>query len=274
MNVDTTRQVDQIRRISRTGDAREVALAAYGRLIDLLETLDPADWQAPTECPDWNVADMVGHLIGAAKSGASVRESTRQQLWGKRHADEFSGNTLDAANALQVRDHAELSPSERIAALRRVAPAAVAGRMRLPRPLRRVSVALDPGGSTASGMPSRLTLGHLMDVIYTRDVWLHTIDIARATGRPYEPVGDVDGRIVEDVVAEWAGRHGRPFVLVLTGPDAVRFRQGEGGGHLHLDAIDFGRVLSGRAEVGDAGGVEVEADPPETVALLGTRVAF
>jgi uncharacterized protein (TIGR03083 family) len=274
MNLDTTRQVDQIRRISRAGDAREVALAAYGRLIDLLEALEPADWRAPTECPGWDVADMVGHLIGAAKAGASVRESTRQQLWGRRHADEFGGNTLDAANALQIHDHTELTPPERIEALRRAAPAAVDGRMRLPRPLRRVSVPLDPGGSTATGMPSRLSLGHLMDVIYTRDVWLHTIDIARATNRPYEPVPDVDGRLVEDVVAEWAERHGRPFVLVLTGPDGVRFRQGEGGGHLHLDAIDFSRVLSGRAEVGDAGGVEVEADPADTVRLLETRVVF
>jgi uncharacterized protein (TIGR03083 family) len=274
MNVDTTRQVDRIQRISRAGDAREVALAAYGRLIDLLETLEPEDWRAPTECPGWDVAAMVGHLIGAAKAGASVRESTRQQLWGKRHAGEFGGNTLDAANELQVRDHAELTPTERIDALRRIAPAAVAGRMRLPRPLRRVRVPLDPGGSTATGMPPQLSLGHLMDVIYTRDVWLHTIDIARATGRPYEPVPDVDGRIVEDVVAEWAERHDRPFVLVLSGPDVVRFRQGEGGGRLHLDAIDFNRVLSGRAEVGDAGGVEVEADPAETVRLLETRVVF
>jgi hypothetical protein len=49
---------------------------------------------------------MVGHLIGAAKAGASVRESMRQQRWGKRHADEFDGNTLDGANERQIRDHA------------------------------------------------------------------------------------------------------------------------------------------------------------------------
>jgi len=29
---------------------------------------------------------------------------------------------------------------------------------------------------------------------------------------------DHDARIVADVVAEWAGRHGRPFTLHLTGP--------------------------------------------------------
>lgn len=271
MNVDTSRPVDEITPISRTGDAREVALAAYERLIELLETLGPDDWRAPTECPGWDVAAMVGHLIGAAEAGARVRESVRQQVWGKRHAGEFGGNTLDAVNELQVRDHAGLTPAERIAALRELAPAAVAGRMRLPRPLRRVSVPLDPGGSTAAGMPAHLTLGQLVDVIYTRDVWLHAIDIARATSRPFPADTAVDHRIVEDVVAEWAGRHGQPFVLVLTGPRAVRFHQGEGGGRLHLDAVEFCRVLSGRAQPDD---VEVEAEPAPVTRLLKTRLVF
>jgi uncharacterized protein (TIGR03083 family) len=273
MDVDTTVPVERIRRISRATDAREVALAAYARLLDLLERLEPDEWHAPTECTGWDVAAMVGHLIGAAKAGASVRENTRQQVWGKRHAGEFGGNTLDAANQLQVIDHADLTPEQRIAALREVAPAAVAGRMRLPGLLRRVSVSLDAGGSTAPGMPSRLSLGHLVDAVYTRDVWLHTIDIARATSRPHVAEQEVDRRIVEDVVAEWARRHGEPFVLVLSGPRAVRFRQGEGGGHLHLDAIDFCRVLSGRAEPDDPS-VAVEASPGATARLLETRVVF
>jgi uncharacterized protein (TIGR03083 family) len=271
MNVETTRPVDEITPISRAGDARQIALAAYDRLIDLLETLDAEDWRAPTECPAWDVAAMVGHLIGAAKAGARTRENLRQQLWAKRHADEFGGNTLDAANERQVRDHAKLTPAERITALREVAPAAVAGRMRLPRPLRRVTVPLDPGGSTADGMPARLSLGHLVDVVYTRDVWLHTVDIARATSRPFPTDTAIDDRIIEDIVAEWASRHDQPFVLVLTGPRTVRFHQGQGGGRLHLDAVEFCRVLSGRAQPDD---IEMEAQPTHTKRLLETRVVF
>lgn len=80
MSVDASRAVDEIHPSSRAGDARQIALAAYGQLIDLLETLDTTDWQASTECPGWDVADMVGHLIGAAKAGARVRENLRQQL--------------------------------------------------------------------------------------------------------------------------------------------------------------------------------------------------
>jgi uncharacterized protein (TIGR03083 family) len=271
MSVETMRSIDDIAPIRRDTDAREVALAAYDRLVGLLADLTPHEWSAPTECTGWDVAAMVGHLVGAGKAGASVREGVRQQWWGKRHASEFDDNVLDAANERQVRDHAHLSSAERVAALREIGPRAVRGRMNLPRALRRVSVPLDPGGSTAPGMPDRLALGHLMDVIYTRDVWLHTIDIARAIGRDYTPDPAVDGRIVEDVVAEWARRHGEPVVLVLSGPAGGRFRQGEGGGRLHLDAIEFGRILSGRADPDE---VEVASDPPATSRLLQTRVVF
>jgi uncharacterized protein (TIGR03083 family) len=273
MDVHTDRQVSELRRISRETDAREVALAAYARLVELLERLAPADWERPTECDGWSVAAMVGHVIGAGKAGASLRQSLRQQWHGKRHAARFGGNSLDAANDLQVREHAGLLPAERIGALREVAPAAVDGRLGLPRVLRRLSVPLDAGGSTASGMPRRLILGELMDVIYTRDVWLHTIDISRATSATHEPDPQLDGRIVEDVVAEWAQRHGEPVRVVLAGPAGGRFRQGTGGPTLHLDAVEFCRILSGRAEPP----VEVGGAPEGSAAarrLLTTRLVF
>ena len=247
MNVDLTRSVEEIRPIARDTDAREVALGAYERLLDLLEQLEPEEWHAPTECPGWDVAAMVGHLIGAAKQSASLRESMRQQRWAKRHADEFDGNALDASTALQVRDHAHLSPAERLAALRELAPAAVRGRMRMPRLLRRTTIKLDEGGSLPPGSPTSLTLGYGMDVILTRDVWMHRIDIARATDRPIDLDSSVDRRVVEDVVAEWAARHGRPFRLTLHGPAGGAFCQGQGGPHLAFDPVEFCRILSGRA---------------------------
>ncbi|MDX1382582.1 MAG: hypothetical protein R3190_03005, partial [Thermoanaerobaculia bacterium] len=44
----------------------------------------------------------------------------------------------------------------------------------------------------------------LFDTILTRDTWMHRTDLAEATGRPLELTADHDGRIVADVVAEWA----------------------------------------------------------------------
>ncbi|MFC5728629.1 MULTISPECIES: maleylpyruvate isomerase family mycothiol-dependent enzyme [Nocardioides] len=251
--------IDTIPRITRGGAAERLATAAFDQLLALLDQLSVDEWDAPTDCPGWTVADMVGHLLGSAKSYASVREQVRQQMWGFRHRREFDGNPLDAINALQIEDHRTLAPAERVAALRAAAAPSVRGRMRIPAAFRRISGSVAAGGSTAAGMPSRDTLGHLVDVIITRDVWTHRVDIARATGRdlPLDP--ETDGAIVADVVAEWAGRHGQPFELTLTGPAGGAFAQGDEGERLELDAVEFCRVLSGRAD-GDG--------------LLGVRVLF
>jgi uncharacterized protein (TIGR03083 family) len=257
--METIQAIDRIARSTRDTDARELAVSAYDQLIALLETLEPDDWHARTECPAWTVADMVGHLIGAARGHASMREFARQFAWAKRHRREYDGNSLDAVNDLQVRDHAGLNPAQRVTQLRAIAPGAVDGRMGTPAVLRRIRIPMDPGGSTAVGMPDRITLGNLMDAILTRDVWLHRIDIARAVGRELTFDSDADARIVADVVAEWAGRHGQAVDLSLTGPAGGRFRQGEGGERIEMDAIEFCRVLSGRAS-GEG--------------LLGVRVVF
>jgi hypothetical protein len=68
-----------------------------------------------------------------------------------------------------------------------------------------------------------------------------------------------DGRLVADVVADWARRHGQPFTLRLDGPAGGSFTAGPGGPEIRLDAVQFCRILSGR----DA------AD-----GLLATRVPF
>lgn len=259
MTVDTARLVTDITRITRETDARDVALGAYAKVLALLQQLTADDWHARTDCPEWDVADMVGHLIGAARANGSVRELVRQQLWATRHKKEFGGNDLDAMNALQIRDHADLSPGQRVATLRALSRQAVDGRLRFPGPVRRIRFPVAQTGSTADGMPANVSLGHLMDVIYTRDVWLHRVDIARATGLSLDLDRDVDARIIEDVVAEWASRHAQPFLLTLSGPAGGVFLQGEGGEAIELDAIEFCRVVSGRAD-GDG--------------LLATRVLF
>jgi uncharacterized protein (TIGR03083 family) len=241
----TTSEVAQISPIAKGTDAAEVALAAYDQLLVLLRSLDGEEWAAATECPGWSVADMVGHLIGAAEANASLRENLRQQAWGYRHRKDHSENPLDAVNGLQVREHLSLTPAERVSALASLAPRAVAGRMSLPRPLRRVSVPIVQSGSS-TGMPPRLGLGPLVDVVYTRDVWMHTLDIARATGRNVDLSAPVNARIVADVVREWALLHGQSVDLTLTGPCGGRFVGGAGGERLELDAVEFCRTLSGR----------------------------
>ncbi|HUG86291.1 MAG TPA: maleylpyruvate isomerase family mycothiol-dependent enzyme, partial [Euzebya sp.] len=242
----TTLQPPTIPRITHR-TAAEVATAAYDQLLDLLDRLEPHHWSAPTDCTGWDVAAIAGHLIGAGKGNASLLEGVRQQVRGVRHASAFDGNALDAVNGRQVADHADLTPAERVAALRAVAPRAVRGRTRLPRPVRaiRIPLGLD-SGSALPGTQRSMSLGQLMEVVYTRDIWLHTVDIERATGVPADRGGDVDRRIIADAVADWLGLHRQPVYLHLTGPAGGAYTQGEGGPRITVDAIEWARTVSGR----------------------------
>ncbi|MFD6389554.1 hypothetical protein [Nocardia sp. NPDC060259] len=88
----------------------------------------------------------------------------------------------------------------------------------------------------------------LTEVILTRDPWMHRIDLSQATGRPLELTADHDGRIVDDVVREWAQRHGKPYRLTLHGPAGGTWTSGDADAPaIELDAIEFCRILSSRA---------------------------
>jgi hypothetical protein len=88
----------------------------------------------------------------------------------------------------------------------------------------------------------------LLDVIYTRDTWMHRIDLTRAVGRRMHTTADHDGRIIADVVADWSRRHRQPFTLQLTGPAGGTFTAAAGGPPVTLDAIEFARTVSGREQ--------------------------
>jgi hypothetical protein len=123
--------------------------------------------------------------------------------------------------------------------LKAVGPKAVKGRWRTPVPARYLPI---PFGPPIGWAP----LKYLLDVGFTRDVWAHRIDIHVAIGRPMTVTADHDGRLVADIVAEWAEIHRQAFELVLGGPAGGTFSQGVDGEHVDIDAIDFVRTLCGR----------------------------
>ncbi|MFP4513206.1 MAG: maleylpyruvate isomerase family mycothiol-dependent enzyme [Acidimicrobiales bacterium] len=257
--------IDRLERIDRGPEAWRLATAAYDALLDQLGSLSPEEWERPTVCEPWTVADMVRHLLGAAEAHASIPAFIRQQMWATRHKGEYDGNALDAWTGLHIRRHADLEPDELLARLRDIAPRAVRARSRFPALLGRIPVPVDASGNMPAGSPARITLGELNTVTFTRDTWLHRIDIARAVGREPNIDPDVDARIVEDVVIEWAHRHEAPFQLTLTGKAGGDYAQGTDGPEIELDAVSFAWILSGRDDPApDAPGAD----------LLTTRVLF
>jgi len=222
----------------RHGDWMAASREEYRRIGALLAGLTDEDWQRPTDCTEWDVRELVAHLVGNAEMSASMREMRRQQKLGRRLRPDAAG--IDGMTAVQVHERADVPPEQLVRDLADVADRAVRARRRIPAPVRAVPIPFGPPLGTRP-------LGYLMGCIYTRDAWMHRIDLARATGRPVELTAEHDGRIVADVVAEWAGVHRQPYRLALTGPAGGEFAAGTGGESITVDAVEFGRMLSGRA---------------------------
>jgi uncharacterized protein (TIGR03083 family) len=238
MATDTTPRSAARRPALDRDAARRLATTEYDRFRLLLSDLDPPDWARPTDCPEWDVRAIAGHVLGMAEMVASVRQFVAQNVGASR-----AGGGIDALTGLQVRGRARLTPPEVYERFAAVAPRAVRGRRRLSRLIGRFTL---PEDQVVGDRTERWTFGFLFDVILTRDTWMHRVDIARATGRGLALTPDHDGVLVADVGAEWGQRHGRPHRLRLTGPAGGTWAVGDGGPELELDAVEFCRVLSGR----------------------------
>jgi uncharacterized protein (TIGR03083 family) len=189
---------------------------------------------------------MYQHVLGACEAGASMRENFHQLRTARAYRKVHGGPLEAALSAVQVRERAELSPAQIVERLASIAPKTVRGRARTPAVIRNhAKLAVD------GPVHETWKLGYLVDTIYLRDLWMHHIDVARAVHRPLALSPDHDGRIVSDVVIEWARRHGKPFVLDLAGPAGGTFVKDPGDAeaeHVELDAVEFCRVLAGRGQ--------------------------
>lgn len=226
-------------RITRP-EARHLAEEEFVRFADTATSLSPDEWAMSTDCTGWDVRKMALHVLGSGDAQASVREFMHQLRRGVPLNKEIdSHHWVDGLNELQIRERDHLSNDELAAQLAAVGPKAVKGRWRTPPPMRYLPL---PFGPPVGWVP----LKYLLDVGFTRDVWAHRIDIHKAIDRPMHLTADHDGRLVADIVAEWADIHGEPFELVLDGPAGGKFTQGADGERVEIDALDFIRTLSGR----------------------------
>jgi uncharacterized protein (TIGR03083 family) len=224
-------------------DRREAAVLAAtenARFVDLVRGLEPADWSKPTDCSEWDVRAMASHVLGAMEANDSLVVFIRQFRAGKKAAGDRPD--IDGMTEIQVRERAHLRPEQLVERIAVLAPKAARGRQRVPGLMRRLPMKVEVARTMETWR-----LGYLLDTIFTRDTWMHRVDISRATGRDLVLTPEHDGRIVADVVAEWARRHGRAFTLELTGSAGGVFSADRDGERIALDAVEFARILSGRA---------------------------
>lgn len=237
----TTTRVETIPPITRA-EVEGLARTEYSRVADQLRSLAPDDWSKPTDCALWDVRAMAGHSTGMLSTFTGYRTLMGAMRTAAKAAKRSGGPMVDALTAKQVSDHAGLSRSKLIDKLDEVGPRAARWRATRPSLFRRMPMKEEVGGQQETWR-----MGYLLDVILTRDPWMHRVDIGRATGRALELTPEHDGRIVANVVAEWARRHGTPFTLILTGPAGGEYVSGENGEHITIDAVEFCRTLAGRA---------------------------
>ncbi len=155
--------------------AMRLAATEYERFAAQLGDLDPPEWHRPTSCPGWDVRAMATHVLGMADMVATPWETRRQLRAAKKRGE---GLFVDRLTALQVEERSGLEPGDIVAQFAVAGPRAARGRRRIPGPLRRYRL---PAEQTDGVDP--WTLGYLVDVILTRDTWMHRTDIADATGR-------------------------------------------------------------------------------------------
>jgi uncharacterized protein (TIGR03083 family) len=245
----------------------QAATAELAASIALLEHLDEGDWARPTDCAGWTVHDLTAHLVGQYQAAASTRVFLRRHRRAHRRYPGLS--RLDADNRQQLDDLGGHSGRELVAMLAVLGPKAIRARRRVPGLLRRQHV----GRMYPEEPLPDDRLGYMLDVLGPRDLWMHRVDLARATGRPLA-LGGHDREVVAQVIADLGRAWEGPAVLLeLTGPAGGRWALGQGSpvATVRADAVHYLRALSGR---NDHPALEVDGDLAAVTAVAAARVVF
>jgi uncharacterized protein (TIGR03083 family) len=217
--------------------AIDLAEMEHRRFHAVLQSLGERDWTRPTDCDPWTVRDIAGHVLGSMQVNASVWSALWAWERATRAAWRNKTDPLTESTAAQVNAFANLAPGHVATTFETLAARNVRGRRRVPALVRRAPI-------TVNG--TRYSLGYITGIVLTRDVWMHRIDLCRATGHEIVLTAEHDGSIIRDVVGDWARRHGQAFALELDGPAGGTWAKGTNAPNLHLDAVEFCRILSGR----------------------------
>jgi uncharacterized protein (TIGR03083 family) len=246
--------------------AADIGQAEGRATLMLLRALGDGDWTRPTDCTEWDVRTLVAHLVAQCEDSIRLGTALRRELVGRRR---YPGrNAVDAHMAVGVDDHLAASGPELVERFAQLWPRAVRARRQRPGPLRRIKI-----NSGVPGLP-RWRIAYLLDVILNRDLWMHRVDLTRATGRPFV-IGDHDQQIVAQVIRDLAlAWSAAPVALELTGRAGGSWLIGAGdpGAVVRADAVAYMRALSGRDD--DVALNLLSGQATALTAIRQARVAF
>jgi uncharacterized protein (TIGR03083 family) len=242
-----------------------LAREELARFLALIQDLSPSDWDKPTDCSLWTVKDIVAHQASHVLALTDFREFLDQFLpFRLREYTRRGMNSLDAANQRQVEKRVNWTPAQLITEIRDNSEKSFVARQRFPLPLRWMRF-------RTPGYDYSMSMGELIDNIFTRDMWMHRLDISRATGREMAQTHEYDGRITALVIRD-LDQHLR---TKLTGSAVIYHVYGKAGGEwqlggnnpasasIILDVLDLHRIASGRLsgqQAIEGGLVKIEGD--------------
>lgn len=142
-----------------------------GRVVELLRSLDPADWDLPTDLPGWDVRAVAAHLAHL-ESELAGRPQPQVEIGEAPHIKGLMGQFTEAGPVARrtwpvadIIDELEGSVAERYAALQAEPPTDAAA-----------------PGSGFAGLVGWSTETLLRNRPF--DLWMHEQDIRRAVDRP------------------------------------------------------------------------------------------
>jgi uncharacterized protein (TIGR03083 family) len=208
---------DRPRLTAKEGEALSLVLA--GDFVGFLEQLARDEWAAVTPCEPWTVKDVAAHLLGWCEALCSPRAMASQARRAVARRRRFD-NLLDAQNDVQVEIGRTMTADEVLDRLRVMLPRAAKLR-------RRLGTSLHYVPAYAKFLGGTFNLGYLMNSVFPRDLIVHTLDVAQATGRD-APMGDAAARVAQDMLKDWARRTKADATVELTGPAGGSYVAGDG----------------------------------------------
>lgn len=196
---------------------------AWDSVEALCGGLDGAQWAAPTECPGWNVKDVISHLIGIeAMMIGRPATSHRAEPAGHVHnpLGELNEHEVDARRGRLGRE--VLDEWREVSAIQRS----------------RLVAADDAWFDTPTVTPTGPGTNADFTAIRVLDAWVHEQDIRRAIGTPghqFGPAAELTidrlaGSLPMVVGKRAAAGEGRSAAIVLDGPVVRRWTVAVAGG--------------------------------------------
>ena len=89
--------------------AMRLAETEYQRVTDAVDALRPEDWTRPTDCTEWDVRQLVAHIVGQTNLFSTPLELARQSR-GAKARQQPGQPSVDALTAFQVEERQHLGP--------------------------------------------------------------------------------------------------------------------------------------------------------------------